>query len=151
MAPRFSLQPVLDYRHTRVETLEVELGQLIQEREKALNFLESLRGRRRSHLDDLRKEQSGEINLSTLNQLKANLKATEERILKAQHLLREIDKAVSAKRQETISAKQDEEALNILRNKEVERFQIEQKSSEDRQQDDIYITQAFQHIHQSKP
>lgn len=145
MPPRFSLQPVLDYRHTRVEALEVELGQLQGEREKTLAFLESLRGRRRSLLDDMRSQQSGEIDFMMLNQMKTNLKAAEGKILKTQALLREIEKAITAKRAETVVAKQEEEALVVLKDKENERFQSELKRKENRLQDDIYIAQAFHH------
>lgn len=145
MAPRFSLQPVLDYRHTRVEALEVELGQLQGEREKTLEFMESLRNRRRGLLDDMRLQQSGELDFLMLNQMKTNLKSTEVRILKTQALLREIDKAITAKRAEMVAAKQEEEALVVLKNKEVERYQAELNRREIRQQDDIYIAQAFHH------
>ncbi len=34
MPPKFSLQTVLDVRHSKVEALEIELGQLMQEKRK---------------------------------------------------------------------------------------------------------------------
>jgi flagellar export protein FliJ len=145
MQLHFSLQSVLNYRHTRVEALEVELGQLQGEREKTLAFLESLRNRRRGLLDDMRLQQSGELDFLMLNQLKTNLKDAEARILKTQALLHEIEKAVVAKRAEMVAAKQEEEALVVLKNKEIERYQSELNRKENRLQDDIYIAQAFHH------
>jgi len=41
MPPKFSLQPVLDYRHNRVEVLEVELGRLLQTQKLGQTILEA--------------------------------------------------------------------------------------------------------------
>ena len=77
------------------------------------------------------------------NQLKTNLKGTEGRILKTQALLREIDKAISAKRADMVAAKQDEEALVVLKSKENERFVAEMNRRENRMQDDILSPRPF--------
>jgi flagellar biosynthesis chaperone FliJ len=54
----------------------------------------------------------------------------------------ELARQVQAKQQELVAARQEEEVLVILKDKEVERYQAEQAQQENRLQDDIYIAQA---------
>ena len=42
MPPKFSLQTVLDVRHSKVEALEIELGQIQQEKLQKENYLHTL-------------------------------------------------------------------------------------------------------------
>lgn len=144
MAPKFSLQPVLDYRHTRVEMLEVELGRLHQAKLHGEEFLEALHNRRQLIFEELgQKQQQGEMDLLTISQLRGNLKTVGERIVRQKEHLQELSVLIRDKQNEVISAKQDEEALTTLKTHEVERYQVEQAEQEKRLQDDIYISQAY--------
>jgi flagellar export protein FliJ len=143
MAPKFTLQPVLDYRHNRVEILEVELGQLLQEQQRNQTYLEVLHESRRRLYEKLGDSQQGDIDLFLISRLRSSLKSVGERILQQQAHLSELSNQVLAKRKEMITAKQDEEALETLKNKEIERYQSEQAQQENRLQDDIYIAQAY--------
>jgi len=42
MPPNFSLQSILDYHHSRVEVLEVELGKLLHSQKEMTDFLQQL-------------------------------------------------------------------------------------------------------------
>ena len=70
---------------------------------------------------------------------------SKSRIERAQAALAEANQRVEAKRAELVQAKQGEETLNILKGKEIERYQTEQVKIENQMIDDVYISQAFQH------
>lgn len=144
MTPKFSLQPVLDYRHNRVEMLEVELGRLLQAQQRGQTFLEALKDSQARLFEQLNQCQQGEIDLFLLTRLRSTLKTINQHIHQQQERLRELAEQVQAKRQEVVTARQDEEVLETLKNKEIERYHQEQAQAEKRQQDDIYITRAYQ-------
>jgi flagellar export protein FliJ len=146
MAPKFSLQPVLDYRHTRVELLEVELSNLMQSQKRGVAFLDVLKssqGRIYSQLNDC---QQGDLDLFMLARLRSSLKVVNARIQEQQERLRELALQVDQKRGEVIHARQDEEVLRTLKNKEADVYRQEQAQQENRLQDDIYINRAYRRV-----
>lgn len=143
MFAKFSLQSILDYRHSRVEGLEVELGQLLQAEQQAQSVLEALQFRHGHLIDSLGKGQIGEIDLSQIAQLRTNIQMVERQIARQNSIITSLAEKVSAKRAEIIRAKQDEEALNTLKRKENDRFQVQLAQQENRQQDDAYIAQGW--------
>lgn len=144
MPPRFSLQPVLDYRHNVVESLEVQLGQLFFQREREQQLLEEFEGNRLALLDKLYACQLGEVDLHTSAQLRANIKFVNDEIEQVQIRIVELELKIQEKRRQIIEAKQDEEILLKLKEKIVEEFEQEQNRKEIQMQDDIYIAQAHQ-------
>ncbi len=143
MAPKFSLQPVLDYRHSRVETIELELSQLHQMRQRGEAFLGALQTTQARLSGQLVQCQEGEIDLFMVSQLRSNLKLLGQRIVQQQARLLELTVQIKEKQGEVISARQEEEALSKLKSKEVERYEHEQSQQEKRSQDDLYIARAF--------
>ncbi|MEN6393660.1 MAG: flagellar export protein FliJ [Anaerolineaceae bacterium] len=146
MPPKFSLQPVLDYRHNRVEVLEVELGRLLQTQKLGQTILEALQDSRGRIINQLKDRQQGEIDLFLISRLRSSLNNVNERIIQQEAYLVELDYQVQEKRNEVISAKQDDEALQTLKDREIERYQAEQAQKENRLQDDIYISRAFRQL-----
>jgi flagellar export protein FliJ len=149
MPPKFSLQPVLDYRHNRVEILEVELGRLLQTQKRGQTILEALQDSRGRIITQLKDGQQGEIDLFLVSRLRSSLNNINERITQQETYLVELNYQVQEKRQEVISAKQDDEALQTLKDHEIERYQAEQAQKENRLQDDIYISRAFRQMNSS--
>ncbi len=145
MPPKFSLQPVLDYRETRVEILEIELGRLLQAQQRGITFLEALESSRDHILEELGKKQTGEIDLYLITRLHSNLDTVNERIVEQQTRLIEIAQQIKEKQQEIVNAKQDAEALVKLKEHEIERYKKEEQKKENRLQDDIYIARAYHH------
>jgi flagellar export protein FliJ len=143
MPPKFSLQPILDYRHNRVEVLEIELGQLLGFRQQTLASLEILFSHRSNLFEQLCRKQTGVIDFQAVNQIRTNLKMIERGIQEQQNLLVELESRLAAKQSEVVGAKQNEEMLVILKNKENERYQSELNYQENRLQDDAYIAQAY--------
>ncbi|MCI0520750.1 MAG: flagellar FliJ family protein [Chloroflexi bacterium] len=143
MSPKFSLQPVLDYRHTRVELLEVELGNLMQSQKRGIAFLDVLKNSQGRIYTQLNESQHGDLDLFMLSRLRSSLKVVNDRIQEQQERLRELAHQVDLKRGEVIHAKQDEEVLRTLKNKEAEVYRQEQAQQENRLQDDIYINRAY--------
>jgi flagellar export protein FliJ len=142
MPPKFSLQSVLDYRHSRVEMLEVELGRLLHVQQQAQTFLESLQDGRARILDQLGSSQQGDLDLFLISRLRSSLNTVNERITQQKVRLLELSQQVQVKRNEVVAARQKEETLAILKGKEIERFETEQAQQENRLQDVIYIAQA---------
>lgn len=73
MAPKFSLQNVLDIRHEKVEILEIELGKLSAIHQETRNLMNSLKEYQSSLLDQLNETQTGEIDMVKLNLLRLNI------------------------------------------------------------------------------
>jgi flagellar export protein FliJ len=148
MAPKFSLQNVLDLRHGKVELLETELGKLLAACQETETFLGSLKAGQTSLLERLNAAQSGDIDLFKMNLIRENLLHLQQRIEITARDLAHQKQAADAKRAELVKAKQDEETLEILKKKRYEVYQAEQVQAELRVQDDIYIARAFRNQQQ---
>jgi flagellar export protein FliJ len=142
MPPKFSLQSVLDYYHSRVETLEVELGRLRLAHQQAEAQLEALKANRQELFESLRRKQVGHLDLAELGNLRLNLKVLEVRIEQQVAEVADLARKIEVQRLQVVAAKQDEETLNILKEKEEERYRAEELKQENRLRDDIYISQA---------
>jgi len=143
MPPKFSLQPVLDYRETRVEILEIELGRLVQSQQRGKTFLEALQSSRNRLLEEMGKQQVGDVDLFMLSRLRSNLQMVNQRIAEQEARLAELARQIGEKQEEIVLAKQDAEALYKLKEHEIERYRKEEAQRENRLQDDIYIARAF--------
>jgi flagellar export protein FliJ len=142
MPPKFSLQSVLDYYHSRVETLEVELGRLQLAYQQGQAYLDALRANQAELFDKLREKQVGALDLSELDNLRLNLKIVEARIEQQVATLAALAQQIEKQRQLLVAARQDEETLNILKEKEEARYRAEELKQENRLREDIYIAQA---------
>jgi flagellar export protein FliJ len=143
MVPKFSLQNVLDLRHGRVESLEVELSQLIQAQLNAQGVLDAFLILQKDLMRKLAGEQMGEMDLFTVSILHSNILTVDYQIGVVKKKLSQAVADVEAKRQELIEARQKEETLETLKNKRIQIYNAELAQSEARVQDDIYISQAF--------
>jgi flagellar export protein FliJ len=148
MAPKFSLQNVLDVRHGKVELLEIEFSKLLAAQQDTEMRLSSLQEFQRNLLDQLRDAQSGDMDLSKISLLRLNIVQVNTYIENVSLDLARINRAVQEKKTELIKAKQSEETLEILKRKRHEVFLAEQVQIESRAQDDIYIAQAFRNQQQ---
>jgi flagellar export protein FliJ len=143
MALQFSLQNVLDIRHSKVELLEIELGKLLTAQQKTQVLLNSLQEFQVNLLDQLTSAQTGDFDLFKIGLLRLNILDVTKRI---EIVLVELEKqtwAIKNKRAELVEAKQAEETLEILKRNRYEVYLAEQVQAESREQDDIYIAQAF--------
>ena len=143
MAPKFSLQSVLDIRHGKVELLEIDLGKLLTAQQQTQILLLSLQEFQVNLLDQLSTAQSGDIDLFKIGMLRLNILEAAKRIEVVSAELEKQAWQIKNKRAELIEAKQAEETLEILKRKRYEAYLVEQVQFESREQDDIYIAQAF--------
>lgn len=148
MAPKFSLQNVLDVRHGKVELLEIELSKLLAAQQETEMRLASLQEFQRDLLDQLKDAQLGEIDLSKISLLRLNILQVNTYIESVSLELARQNHEVKEKRAELVQAKQSEETLEILKRKRHEVYLAEQVQIEARAQDDIYIAQAFRNQQQ---
>ena len=76
-----------------------------------------------------KESQQGELDLFLLSRLQSSLKTVNERIVQQQVRLEELVGEVDNKRQEVVDARQNEESLVILKNKEIERYEEEEQAA----------------------
>ncbi len=148
MAPKFSLQNVLDLRHGKVELLEIELGKLLAVQQETQTLLTSLQAFHADLLEQLSAAQSGEIDLFKINLLRLNVLQVNKHIESVALELARQNQEIKDKRSALVEARQSEETLEILKRKRHEVYLAEQVQIEARAQDDIYISQAFRNQHQ---
>jgi flagellar export protein FliJ len=149
MAQKFSLQSVLDFRHSQVEALEIEFGKILAARQEMEVRLENLRTTHEQVCLQLYRSQTGEMDIFFVQQLQASLNQVREAATVVCREIEELEKIKDAKRQELITAKQSEETLGILKTKETERFRMGQTAQESRLQDDLYISRGFHQRHEA--
>ena len=143
MPPEFALQSVLDYRHSQVEALEIQLGRWLAALQREQELLCSLRASRDDRLAALRQQQAGLIDLTAVAQLRLSLKRLEAQITRHVEAVAETARRAEEHRHKLVAAKQDEEALATLKQKELDRFRAEMRRRENRLHDDIYIAQTY--------
>ncbi len=143
MGLKFSLQNVLDIRHGKVELLEIDLGKLITALQKTEMLLQSLKEHQAELVEQLSQAQSGDIDLFKMGMLRMNILDVSKHIVVVTAELEKQTIEVKKKRAELVEAKQAEETLEILKRKRYEVYMTEQVQIESREQDDIYIAQAF--------
>ena len=148
MAPKFSLQNVLDIRHGKVELLQLDLSKLLNAQQETEARLFALQEFQVELLEQLSLAQSGEIDLVKINLLRVNILQVNAYIESLTMELARQKQAVQDKRAELVAAKQSEETLEILKRKRHELYMAEQLQIESRAQDDIYIAQAFRNQQQ---
>jgi len=144
MPPEFSLQTVLDYRATIVESLEIELGQLINQKKELEKAFRMAELREFDLWEQLTKEQVGYMNLSYIDQIRIQLERLEKEKDQLKETLRELNERIDRKREEVVLARQEEETLEIVKEKEIEAYWERVKKQDQKTQDDIYIAQAYQ-------
>ncbi len=143
MPPKFTLQNVLDVRHSKVEAFEIELGRLLQNQSEAENKLAALRELKTGLMQKLETMLEGDLDLFSVDHLRSDVQEVGNYIARAEEELKKLVQQVEGKRRELVAAKQAEEVLGILKSKLIETYNSEQAQQEARLQDDIYIAQAF--------
>ena len=143
MTPKFSLQNVLDVRHSRVEALEIEFGRLLSVQTQAENRLAALQNLQTALLVKFEQILQGEIDLFSIDHLRMDVLDVDHLVEDAAKELVCAKQRVEDKRRELINARQGEEVLGILKKKLIDTYNQEQAQIEARLQDDIYIARAF--------
>jgi flagellar export protein FliJ len=144
MAPKFNLQSVLDYRHSRVEALEVQLARQHQQRQQAESMLQRMFETQSALYEQLGASQSGVLDLEAIDRIHRSIERYDHWIEAQVRQIAEILKQIEQTRTLVIEAKQEEEALVKLKEKMIERHEMVILRREERAQDDIYIARAFQ-------
>ncbi len=148
MPPTFALQNVLDIRHSKVEAIEIKLGRTqkqllsLQDRKTALLDMKD------RHLQEMYMRMQDEINVFQLDILRSNVSTIDNCTKQVDVDINETQKRISQIRANLVTAKQDEETLEILKEKEIEKFKEEIKRIENKQQDDVYISLAYKNHQQ---
>lgn len=149
MAPKFSLQTVLDVRHSKVEALEIDMGKLQLAQQEKIALEETLQRLKYNLFDQLQDQMVGDMDLVLIEQLRGNIDQVEEGIQITRQVIEELGRRIEAKRRELVAARQDEETLDILKRKEQDRFAAEMRRKENNLQDDLYISRIYRMRNQS--
>jgi flagellar export protein FliJ len=142
MPPKFSLQGILDYRHSRVEVLEVVLSRAMQAHQDAVDVLTGLEVEQGRLLQEMAESQKGELDLKALSHTRMMSKKIQGMIAKQNEEINRLAGEVEKARQSLIQAKQDEQVMVTLSEKELLKFTEKQYLLDKQQQDDVYISKA---------
>jgi flagellar export protein FliJ len=142
MSPKFSLQNILDYRHNKVEKMEVVFGKLQNQLLLAKDQMLSLETQKQKLMLELGSFQNGNLDLQTILQARTYLKRVQKGIDRQRIEIERLSAEVENARITLIQAKQDEVALEKLSEKELQVYSDKVNIREKQQQDDIYISQA---------
>lgn len=144
MAPKFSLQTVLDVRHNRAEALEIEFSKLLQREKMIFGEIETLENTKQSLMFKLHEQMTGDMDLFNVAHLRANINQYTTAIDNCHLALANLQIEIEGKRRQLISARQAEETLDILKRKEIKKFKEKEVIYENKEQDDVYISRNFQ-------
>lgn len=144
MPPKFSLQTVLDVRHSRAEAMEVEFSKLLAREQKIFGDIENLENTKDSLMSRLHEQMSGEMDLFVVAHLRANINQHSLAIENCHISLANLQIEIESKRRQLIAARQAEETLDILKRKEIKKYKELEVAHENKEQDDVYISRNFQ-------
>ncbi|MHC1782832.1 MAG: flagellar FliJ family protein [Anaerolineaceae bacterium] len=142
MPPKFSLQGILDYRHSRVEILEVVLSKAMHVHQQAIDELGSLEVEQGRLLQEMAESQKGELDLKALSHTRFMSKKIQGMIARQHEEINRLASEVEKAKQILIQAKQDEQVMVTLSEKELLKFTEKQYLQDKQQQDDVYISKA---------
>ena len=143
MQHNFSLQSVLDYRGVVVDSLEMELAQLMREKRQVESAIHECDAQEQRLWQELINGRLGELDLVRDDHLQNHLEMIEKEKEALVRALKSLLNHIHSKRQEIVEAKQDEEVLEIIKDKEIERFNHKRKLEDQKIQDDVYIARAY--------
>ncbi len=144
MPPKFSLQTVLDVRHSRAEALEVEFSKLIAREQLIFHEIEKLEINKENLMAKLHEQMIGEMDLFVVAHMRANINQHMTAIDNCHLALASLQIEIENKRRQLVAARQAEETLDILKKKEVKRYKELEQAHENKEQDDVYIARNFQ-------
>jgi len=133
----FSLQPVLSYKESLVDVLERQLAQLFSARQAIQRALVTLHQERHQLHRRLVPERQGHLRLDRLLHCQIYLDWLGERIDERSKQLAEMDERIDEKRRELLSAMQEKQMLEKLRERAVERFMADLERREADLHDEI--------------
>jgi flagellar export protein FliJ len=142
MPPKFSLQGILDYRHSRVEILEVALSKAMHVYQQAIDVLGDLEIEQARLLQEMAESQKGELDLKAISHTRLMSKKIQGMIARQHEEITRLAGEVEKARQGLILAKQDEQVMVTLSEKELLKFTQKQYLQDKQQQDDVYISKA---------
>ncbi len=140
MRVRFSLQPVLDYRTSVVEALEIALAQIMRAQAEAEARLAALEAQESDLIAEIARRQRGLLDLAALAAGRARLRRVQEQVRQQMETVEHLRAQAAAKRTELVAAMQDEKILEKLKEHEQARLDAELARAEGRERDDLYVT-----------
>jgi len=140
MRVRFSLQPVLDYRASVVEALEIALAQAVRAQAEAEARLAALEAQESGLIAEIARRQRGLLDLAALAAGRARLRRVQEQVRQQMEAVEHLRAQAAAKRAELVAALQDEKILEKLKEREQARLGVELARAEGRERDDLYVT-----------
>lgn len=144
---KFSLQSVLDLRHSRLEAIELAMAQAQAARTQQAAALAALDAKHTTLLDDLRQLQTRRtLDLGALAFTRNTLARTEHEIRDQRVRLAEAEARVEKVREALVIAKQDEETLITLKEKAEEVEAREQNRKAENEVDDLNISRAYRKL-----
>jgi len=144
MRKPFSLQAVLDYKTSILELHELELAELLRERQRDVRRLVAMQDEAAKAREEMRCiQQAVKLDIVEIRWRQECQEALRNRIKTQRDLLIVIEEKIEAKREEVLVAHQEQEALNKLREQEEREQREEEKKRELHESDEIGTTRFF--------
>lgn len=140
---QFRLQRVLDYRHQRTTSLERELHEMVQRLQQEEASLERCRAEVHAHADCLNRWEGKVILSDDLRMVHRAYCDSLDRIEQQEIVAQQSASNVATKRQELVRAKQEEQALEKLKEKGSRRDAAERATHEQRILDELIISRGY--------
>lgn len=148
---KFSLEPVLQYKASLVELLQMELATLQQHAREARAVLAALTAEREHTNAVLRdKLNQGQLDIDTVTRYRTYLEDLSERLSRQESVVADLEAQVADKRQELIEVQQDEEMLTELKQRQFDHFLEKLDQVEARLIDESAIAN-FNRLHTTGP
>lgn len=137
----FHLQPVLNFKASQVDTLEVEFAQLKGALQNEVEALLALKAAERQEIAALRQaQQKGRLDAEGIRQHQAYLQTLHEQIARQEARVAEAERRLEAKREALVRMMQDRQALEKLRERHESREARAALRREAREVDEIVTT-----------
>ena len=136
----FRLQPVLSYKSSKVDALEVEFARLKTAYQYEVDVLRQFQLTRNQELSALHQQQNGRLSCETIRLHHQYLQALDELIAQQVAQVEEAKQKVDVKRDELVSTVKDQKTLEKLRDNHLAKQLKDLQRREARIVDDLVIT-----------
>lgn len=148
---KFSLEPVLRYKESLVDLFQMELATLEQRARQARAVRDALKTQIEHSNAELRDRlDQGRLDVDEVNRYRIYAADLSRRLDRQQAIVADLEAQVASKREELLEVRQDQEMLEELKQRQLERFQEEVHQAEAQLIDESAIV-AFNRSHMMQP
>lgn len=148
---KFKLQSILDYKQQIEDEEKEKLAKLMQEEQKAKEYLETLKQNREREVFNLKeKQQEGTLNIDELKLIHNHIQYLGVQIENQKIKISNLQKKIEEQRQKLMEATKERKSYEKLKEKQQERFLQEIETEERKMIDELATTRHIRRQMQEK-